>query len=224
MTQIQDLHERVKAGLIAKELEEQGYSVTLDPDPTLIPFSLKNYRPDLLATRSQENLIVEVKTREDTRSIERYKAIAEEIGKHKGWRFMLSTIDEPYQSESPGIKQELSDDAILRALSMIDLLLESNSFEMAIPYLWTVYISGMRSAGRRQGIPVDATTDRSVLNYTYTMGLLSAADYEKSRSFLSIRNKMIHTFECGLGKRDVQSLVDFTKNKLHEWQVVRVSK
>jgi hypothetical protein len=218
-----DQHERnewTKARLIAQELEEQGYTVTLEPDPSLIPFSLTNYRPDILATGTQENLIVEVRTRDDTRSIERYRLIAEEIGKHKGWRFMLSTIDEPYQIESAEIKHELSNDAISRALARVDALLRSENYEMAVPYLWTVYISGMRSAGRQQGLPMDATTDRSVVNYMYSMGLISAFEYNESIAFLSTRNKMIHTFETSLGKNEVQRLVDFTKGKLHEWGII----
>ena len=217
MTQTHEINERIKARLIAQDLEEQGYSVTLDPDPALIPFSLANYRPDILATSAQDNILVEVKTRGDTKSIERYKSIAEEVGKHKGWRFMLSTIDEPYQSESSEIKHELSNDAIRRALSRVDALLESDNYEMALPYLWTIYISGMRSAGRLQGIPMDATTDRSVVNYMYSMGLISASDYERSNEFLSFRNKIIHTFESVLSKSEVQRLVGFTKGKLLEW-------
>lgn len=224
MTQTHEINERTKIRLIAQELEEQGYSVTLYPAPELIPFSLVNYRPDILATGTQDNILVEVKTRGETKSIERYKSIAEEVGKHKGWRFMLSTIDEPYQSESSEIKQELSNDAIGRALSRVDALLESDHYEMALPYLWTIFISGMRSAGRLQGLPMDATSDRSVVNYMYSMGLISASDYEQSNAFLSTRNKIIHTFESELSKSEVQRLVGFTKLKLLEWGVIEENK
>lgn len=220
MTWFNELNERERARVFAKELEEQGYTVTLEPDPASIPFDLRNYRPDLIATSAQGNLIVEVKTRGDSRSIERYKEIAEEVGKHKGWRFMLSTIDECYQNENPEIKQELSDDAIGRALAKVESLLKSDSFELAIPYLWTVYISGMRSEGRRKGLPMDATNDRSVINYMYSMGQISASEYEESIAFLSIRNKLIHTFETEHSKSEVQSLVDFAKKMLREWEII----
>ena len=59
-------HERAK--LLAKELEDQGYSVILEPDPSQIPFNIMNYRPDLIAMDAAGNLIVEVRTRSDSRS------------------------------------------------------------------------------------------------------------------------------------------------------------
>jgi Holliday junction resolvase len=211
-------HERAK--LLAKELEDQGYSVIFEPDPSQIPFSIMNYRPDLIATGEAGNLIVEVRTRSDSRSIERYKQIAEEVSKHSGWRFMLSTIDESYQNESPEIKQELADDAIIRALGKVDSLLSSDSYEMAIPTLWSIFISGMRSFGRRKCLPVDATSDRSVINYMYSLGQISASEYQESKTFLSIRNKMVHTFDANLSKSQVQALVEFTKQKLYEWGII----
>jgi Holliday junction resolvase len=220
MTRFKEPHEHERAKLLAKELEDQGYSVVFEPDPSQLPFSLMNYRPDLIATGAAGNLIVEVRTRSDSRSIERYKQIAEEVAKHSGWRFMLSTIDEPYQNESAEIKQELSDDAIIRALSKVDLLVGSDSYEMAVPTLWSIFISGMRSSGRRKGLPMDATNDRSVINYMYSLGQISASEYEESNAFLSIRNKLIHTFDAELSKNQVQRLIDFTKQKLCEWGII----
>ena len=220
MTRFKETHEHERAKLLAKELEDQGYSVIFEPEPSQLPFNLMNYRPDLIATGAAGNLIVEVRTRSDSRSIERYKQIAAEVAKHSGWRFMLSTIDEPYQNESAEIKQELSDDAIIRALSKVDLLVGSESYEMAVPTLWSIFISGMRSSGRRKGLPMDATNDRSVINYMYSLGQITASEYEESNAFLSIRNKLIHTFDAELSKNQVQRLVDFTKQKLCEWGII----
>lgn len=205
--------------LIAKELEEDGYSVILAPSPSSIPFDLKNYYPDLIATGPQGNLIVEVKTRGDSRSIERYKEIADEVSRHEGWRFMLSTIDEPYQEESVELKPELTPDSLQRALSKLEALLDSESFELAVPYLWMIYISAMRSFGRKQGLPMDATTDRSVINYMYTMGGISADEFEESKRFLDIRNKLLHTFDIQVSKSQVVELVNYTKSKLNEWSL-----
>jgi Holliday junction resolvase len=213
-------YEHDRAKLLAKELEDQGYSVIFEPDPSQIPFSIINCQPDLIATGAAGNLIVEVRTRSDSRSIERYKQIAEEVSKHNGWQFMLSTIDDSYQNESPEIKQELSDDAIIRALARIDSLLGSDSYEMAVPTLWCIFISGMRSSGRRKGLPMDATNDRSVINYMYSWGQISASEYEESKAFLSIRNQLVHTFEANLSKNQVQRLVEFTKQKLCEWGII----
>jgi Holliday junction resolvase len=85
MTRFKEHHEHERAKLLAKELEDQGYSVIFEPDPSQLPFSLMSYRPDLIATGAAGNLIVEVRTRSDSRSIERYKQIAEEVAKQIDW-------------------------------------------------------------------------------------------------------------------------------------------
>jgi hypothetical protein len=78
----------------------------------------------------------------------------------------------------------------------------------------------MRSLGWRKGLPMDATNDRSVVNYMYSLGQISASEYEESKAFLSMRNELVHTFDANLSKDQVQRLVEFTKQKLCEWGII----
>lgn len=215
--------ERVAINAISKELEEDGYMVFTNPEPSLIPFDLKNYRPDIIAKKDGQNLIVEVKLRRQPRTIERYKEIAEIISQQAGWRFMLSTVDENYPVENPTIKPELEPEAIQRAILKIDPLFDSENFELALPYLWTIYISGMRIVGRDRDVPMDATTDRSVLNYMYSLGEISYEEYEKSKAFLDSRNRLIHTFDVQISKDQANELRRFAKQMLFSWNLVSSS-
>ncbi len=212
--------ERIAIETIAKELEDNGYTVFIEPDTSMIPFDLQNYRPDILATNTEENLIVEVKSRSTPRTIERYKHIAETISKQKKWRFMLTTVDDQYQSEHTAIKSDFDIEAITKILHKLDRLFETESYDLALPYLWSVYISGMRTVGYKHGVPIDATTDKSVLNYMYSLGEISNDEFEQSLLFLNLRNQLIHTFDISITKEQSIEMREYVKKKLVDWNLL----
>jgi len=203
----------------ANDLKKQGYVVVIEPDSSSIPFDLKQYRPDILATRGDENLIIDIKTRGSRRSIERYQEIAEIVGSHENWRFMLSTIDATASGYSS--TNHPSVEALNQMLSKLDSLLSGNNYDLALPYLWSVYIAGMRIAGEHSAIPIDATSDRSVLDYMYSLGELSSDEYEFARSFLELRNKAVHSVEVNISKEAVLEIYQHTKCKLNEWELTQ---
>jgi len=208
---------RIAINTIAKELEENGYTVVIEPDPLMIPFDLQNYCPDILATNDRENLIVEVKSRSTPRSIKRYKQISETVSKQQNWRFMLTTVDDRYQSEEPLIKTDIDTEAFPKILHKLDRLFETESYDLALPYLWSVYISGMRTIGYKHGVPIDVTTDKSVLNYMYSLGEISNEEFKKSLFFLDLRNKLINTFDSQITKEQAIEMQDYVKKKLVDW-------
>lgn len=209
--------ERIAIETIAKELEGNGYTVFIEPDASMIPFDLQNYRPDIFATNNKENLIVEVKSRSNPRTIERYKQIAETVSKQKNWRFMLTTVDDKYQSEQAVIRSDFDIEALPKILHKLDRLFETESYDLALPYLWSIYISGMRTVGYKHDVPIDTTTDKSVLNYMYSLGEISNEEFEKALSFLNLRNQLIHTFTIQITKKQAIEMREYVKKKLVDW-------
>jgi Holliday junction resolvase len=199
----------------ASELEKKGYSVIIEPDPSIIPFELNQYCPDILATRGNENLIIEIKTRGSYRSIERYKEIAEIVGNHENWRFMLSTID-----ESESIQVQADPKSLNRMLTKLDILLSGENYDLALPSLWSVYISAMRIVGERAGVPVDVTSDHSFLNYMYSLGEISSDEYELAQQFLKLRNKAAHSLEVNISRETMFEMYRHTKDMVLEWGLI----
>lgn len=206
---------------VVNDLKEKGYSVITEPDPSIIPFDLHQYRPDILATRGNENLIIEIKARGSHRSIERYKEIAEIVSGHENWRFMLSTIDETDPTERSPIEDPADPRSLSRMLNKLENLLSGENYDLALPYLWSVYISAMRIVGERAGVPVDVTSDRSVLNHMYSLGEISSDEYESARKFLEIRNKAVHSLEVNISREEISEMYHHTKHKLLEWGLIQ---
>ena len=183
--------------LIANRYEELGYAVTIDPPRSAIPFSLGKYRPDILATKAEENLLIEVKGAGARPDPQVYLSLAQEVEQHRGWRFLLVTVpDAELQDSSPSISRDLSADAIRARLLQLDQLLENpETAELVLPYLWTAYIAALEGLASLDGIELGDCTDLSLVNKLYSGGITSIDEYERGRHFLRLRNRAVHSLE-----------------------------
>jgi hypothetical protein len=208
---------------MAKRMESEGYEVIVEPGPRAIPFNILGYQPDILATRGNEHVLVEVKTTGTERSLERYKRIADLVAKQSGWRFMLATVS-PDVEPDDGLATPVTSEAEIRALlTRLDSLIQSDSFAFAVPYLWSALMAGLRTFAYAKNVPVDATSDLRVINYMYSLGEISHSDYETLRNFSELRNQMTHSITASVSRPQVSDLRDFVGKKLEEWGVLPAS-
>ncbi|MBE9063664.1 hypothetical protein [cf. Phormidesmis sp. LEGE 11477] len=206
--------------LAARNLKKEGYAVVVEPDPSMIPFDLRQYQPSILATRDQDNLIIDIRPQGSHRSIERYKEISDIISSHKDWRFMLSTIDDVETTALISAEPQANLQSIDRMLWKIESLLSGENFDLTLPYIWSVYISAMRIIGGKANIPMDTTSDRSVLNYMYSLGEISYDEYELGSRFLALRNRAVHSLEANISKEEVLDMYRHVRRKLLEWELI----
>ena len=94
------LHEQKIQGT-AQQLQERGYRVFTEPSKSDLPFDLGNYVPDLVATKDEQGIIFEVKTSFKRLSVDRLQNLAAQIASHKGWRFVLITLDDETEDVLP---------------------------------------------------------------------------------------------------------------------------
>lgn len=184
--------------VIAKRYEELGYAVILEPPPSVIPFSVGKYRPDLLATKGEENLLIEVKGPGARPDPQVYLRVAKEVEQHKGWRFLLVTVPDAELQNSllSTTNTQLNADSIHARLLKLDQLLENHeTAELALPHLWTAYIAALMGLASLNSIELGGFTDLSLINKVYSQGLTSIDEYERSRYFLRLRNRAVHSLE-----------------------------
>jgi len=191
MNQSHRQHERI-ASQVAKALEEDGYSVVLSPASHSISFSLEGYEPDLLATKGDEHLIVEIKTQESPEQLQRYRRVIDIVQRHPGWRFVIKTIPSTESDREESAPDPVGLEAIENYLKRAATLMETHSKEFAIPYLWNAIVALLRLRGAKAGEPVSDLTDRSLINRLYTLGEISSDEYEQLKRWLQLRNSAIH--------------------------------
>jgi len=199
--------------LMAKRYEESGYAVQMDPPPAAIPFSLGSYRPDILATKGNEHLLIEVKrsgAKVDERALMK---IDQEVQQHPGWRFLLVTVAEEELEEPSSVVLVSTDVTAIRGyLQKIDRLIGiPDAAGLVLPQLWLTYISALRLALTRDGVPLDGATDLSVINRAYSEGLVSIEEYEAGRRLLKLRNEAAHNFQSDVtlaNTHELRSMID----------------
>jgi hypothetical protein len=77
----------------ATKLAGEGWEVVREPQPEDLPETLLDFRPDLLARRGQEHVVVEVKSRLRPPDLDTI-ALAEAIAGLPGWRLDLIYVPE----------------------------------------------------------------------------------------------------------------------------------
>lgn len=204
---------------IVKRFNADGYRVEVEPLPDAIEIDLGGYRPDLVARKDEDFVVVEVKTTADRHQLERYKAIAERVSSHPKWRFLLATVPEGELNDDAYSVGPFQEAELQKYLRRVNFLLEGGNEQFAVPYLWTALMTGMREFARKRDVPVDASSDVRVLNYLYSLGELSHDDFEEAKRYYELRNDVAHIVGSIVTHEQVVGLVQFIRRKFREWGV-----
>jgi len=203
------LREHEKAvRIVAKELEDDGYTVIFEPSPEKIPFSLGSYIPDLLATKNNDNLIIEIKTRDTPSIVNRYREVIEIVQTHPYWKFLIKTFAETTEKTKTSLAQVTGLENIHQYFDKVKKIC-SVSPELAIPYLWNTIIALLRHKAVDVQIEYSELTDRSLINQLYTLGQISAEQYATLIKWNVLRNYAMHDLEFSAKPEDVCAMLAF---------------
>lgn len=197
---------------IAKQYEADGYTVVRNPKQDLIPFNLEGYIPDILATRGDENILIEVKTSKARVNTEKLFKISKIVQSHPGWKFSVVTINEDEINEFKKSLPELDINKISKTLILVEGNLKNSNLSIfLVPQIWVCYISILSMHLINEGVEISGLSDLSILNSAYSEGILDYQDFERSREFLSLRNFVCHNLP---GDADIENVEKFFKMTL----------
>lgn len=217
MSELRSVHDE-KVASIASDLSTKGYSVFVEPNSIQIPFDLAGYQPDLVATRGDEGLIVEVKIRSQRTDVERYQEIAERIAKHPGWKFLFMTLDTSPDLERSDLDKVLpSWEEIQARLDQVASLTSQGLYSPALLYIWAVLESALRRRALAIQLPVERFANFRMLKQMYSMGELSMQQFDSLRQNLEKRNATAHGIEFEVGLNDVQEVLDVATTLVASW-------
>ena len=203
---------------IAEELESRGWQVIRDPDPGLFPFDTDGYRPSLLASKGDENVIVEVRTRGRLVSTGRFLDVAREVRRQAGWRFVRVTpedVDVAIVPEGgdPIPTWEQLEDRIARA----ERLYRAEEVERAFLSLWVALEGMLRREAVETAIPIERMATRLLLAELYSYGDLGMEWYESARALLEVRDRVIHGFRIDDLEEALPRLLRLVHEMMAEW-------
>jgi hypothetical protein len=211
----QAVHSQLEAS-IAKRYAELGFNVTVEPSPSLIPFDLGGYKPDILAIKEpNQNYIIEVKGSSQRVSVDRFREISEVVQAHSGWRFLLVTgDDELLIGEEAGLLQA---DQVKLQIMKAEFLVKQGFADAAFLYLWSLLEGMMRRRSIQKSIPIERLGGLSLINHLYSQGEMTREQFHKCKDLLSIRNRISHGYQDTHTDKGCLELLDLVHILSNEW-------
>lgn len=176
-----EILERVRVKLAA-----EGYDVVLQPAGMDLPEFLQNLRPDAVAHRGTEHLLIEVVSRSE-RASRRIRELRGAIQGHPNWQ--LETIWTTPQN-IPRSLERAPLNAVSSALREIDDLLKANHLRPAFLLCWAT----LESLGRIL-LPAELSkpqTPGRLVEYLAANGFVDREEARHLRRLTDVRNRLIH--------------------------------
>ncbi len=185
--------ERESIEQVARRYRDEGYDVVVLPEGGVLPPFAAGFRPDLIATRGNEGVLVEVKAnRIDLSSDHQITRLAEVVNSQPGWRLDVVVLEgetavERASQESAEPSDEQLDEILKAAEDLAD--------RGYSPYGCVVAWSGLEAAMRRirDGAELYGRTAPAELMRTlYGNGFLSREQFDRLKESYKVRSQVVH--------------------------------
>ncbi len=211
-----------KVSELAREYASKGYEVFRDPETSLFPFDTFGYRPDLLARKGDENVMVEVKSTATGAPIDRFVELVEEVQRHETWDFVLVTFEDVEVAPIPEGGDALPTwDQLRDRIGRAERLLRAKEAEAAFLSLWIALEGMLRREARESALPIDRLPTSGLIDYLQTYGVLSYAQHESAMALLEVRNRVVHGFQTDDLAEVAPRLLGFVRELIAEWAASR---
>jgi hypothetical protein len=177
---------------VALRYQEQGYDVVVHPSADELPFDLDGYEPDLIATRGDEKLIIEVRNSVMRGSIDRLIEAADRVRTSPPWQLLLVTEDDVPGELLPGADLTLPGWAeIHHRLAEIDCVGDGPA---RLLLAWAVLEAALRRHAFDSALPIHRLPTSALVKQLYTQGELPADAFETLLRRLEQRTLVAHGF------------------------------
>lgn len=202
----------------AQELSDNGYKVLIEPSSSDLPFELGGYRPDLIAIKNDEGIVLEIKTSLNRLSVDRFQEIAERIASHSGWRFLLVTLDDIDEKILLSNQNELpSWDDLNSQLNKLNLLIHESLLEPALLFFWSILEAAMRKRSIFQNIPIWRFPENNLLRHIFSSGEISVSDFDLFNTCLELKNKSAHGIKTAIDPEILKSAYSSIRRLVEKW-------
>ena len=216
MTTSYETLERRRLLRAASDYRKKGYCVTLDPEGSDLPAFLGGLRPDMIAQRSDENIVIEVRSRATLRDGEpNLVDLAKAVEAQPDWRLDLIVTNPRHAPDEPLDGEEPSAVDIRGRIGVARELLDEGHDEAAALLAWSAVEAALRELARREALALNGRQPEFVIEQLYSVGLLGKEDYSLLLNALSERNLIAHGFVGrGLSDSIVTRVIDIADEAL----------
>lgn len=207
--------ERSRLLELVTEYRQKGYEVLLSPKPEELPDFLRSYRPDMIVSRGEEKVVIEVKSRPSIASAQYLRGLAQAVEEHPGWRVelvMTNPEDALYSVKVEGSLQEHEIKSQLQVARELTL----HHPESAILFAWSLAEATLRLLANKEELDLQRPEPLRLLKQLATEGVISKAEYQSLMNAFALRNAIAHGFKTThLTPNIVLNLIEVTEQLLN---------
>jgi hypothetical protein len=194
---------------IAEDYRRRGFEVVIEPQGNALPEFLADTTPDIIASRANEHLVIEVKRAPETVDPGQVAAISKKLAAHPGWRLVLMAPEPPDR----GIDSDLlilDEQSIRQRFDEASALIAQSHSEAAMMLAWSATEALLRLIATRYKIKTDRLDTAALLRALASEGLLSADDLSQLNSTYRMRSAFAHGLRPS--RVDINELTRATKD------------
>jgi hypothetical protein len=195
MTSIFEVREEEAIRAVAARYENRGYTVVVRPAPELLPPPLKAIQPDLLASNSTENVIIEVRSKATLAPTSEPKRIAQTVATMPGWRFELVITNPELLNSVPVSGETLSQREIGSRMAEAKELRTTGNLSAAFLIAWSAAEALLRRIALKNGLDTSGYSPAALYRELYSIGLIPRRAYEVFADAIEARNSLVHGFK-----------------------------
>jgi hypothetical protein len=173
---------------VARDYQSRGYEVTVEPEPGKLPAALARFRPDIVAHKADETVVVEVKSRGSLADPE-LQELAKAVRAQPGWRFELVVLKP--DPGPPGTKSWNAED-VANGLRQVEAILGSGHPEAALLLAWSAAEATLRLLADKEGLVRERDDALYLLKLLATRAVITRDQHDLLWKVLELRNAVAH--------------------------------
>lgn len=217
------LFEKQRVRAVAEDYRRRGYDVVEEPASEQLPSFLTGYRPDLIARRGQETVVVEVKSRKSLADEPQIRELARLLQGKPDWSFELVIVPGENPLVPAGARPFTRED-VVRGVEEAERLLELGFSEAAMLRAWAAAEAAIRLIVEEEGVELGHHTLLYVLKRAVSDGAISREDYNFLLSAMESRNALAHGYSAtNFDHTVVRNLIVVIKRVIEEATAARTA-
>ncbi|WP_415376670.1 hypothetical protein [Patiriisocius sp. Uisw_017] len=177
---------------VVKDYIKKGYEVILYPQEEQLPDFLKNYQLDILAKKGDENIVIEIKSRETINSSKYLIELANKIENRDDWRFELILTN----PRKHNIEYQIPSILIIEnKLDNIYQLKSANQIDAAFLISWATFEAATRKILKAEQPNSEIElAPNGLIKQLFSFGIIGKMNYNQLLKISKKRNEIVHGF------------------------------
>ena len=206
--------ERQRVQKVGQVYCDKGYDVLIEPQGDRLPDFLQAFRPDLIAYKGDEHIVVEVRTRGQVSDFPQVNELAKVVRNEVGWKFQLFLLG-PENSFFVNGASLFTVEEIRLKIKEVTFFVENRHLEAAFLIGWSLVEATLRVLAVKEGIEGETATPDYLLKQMTFEGIIARETYHDLKHAQQTRNAIVHGFKPSqLTVETVQELIDLIDGEL----------